>query len=256
MKSSKNDAAAVVIVQITAVLFALLISFLFPWKFPTNITVYLLLFLASMFYAILDRLQGTVRKNLEVSVTVITNQISQVFLISYGVLFLGEKLGASKFIGISTIIVAIAVLTFRKGGFKFNKYILLNFMSRLAFSIAISIDVGISKQFNFPFYIAMTLLIPAIIISVAEKVELKSIKAELNAINKKHILTTGVAWVGLIFFMIKSFQLGEFSVVSPISSLSVFLNSIVAYFFLKERENITRKVAAAILVTVGIILVT
>jgi len=256
MKSSSNVAAAVVLVQVTATLVGFALTPLFEWKFPSDIKVYLLLLVASLFYAVLDRLQGTVRKKLDVSVVVITNQISQVFLVTYGVLFLQEELGLNRLAGIILILLSIFILSYKKGQFKLNKYIALNFLSRLAFAIAISIDVGISGQFNFPFYISLTLLIPAIIILLVERLKLIDLVEEFHILDKRYALIVGVSWIFFIIFFIKALQLGEFSVVSPLAGTSVLINSVVAYIFLKERGDFLKKIASAVVVMLGIFLLT
>ena len=49
--------------------------------------------------------------------------------------------------------------------------------------------------------------------------------------------------------------MGEVSVVAPLASLSVFSNVIVGYFWLKEKDRLAKKIIAAVLAILGIVLI-
>ena len=54
---------------------------------------------------------------------------------------------------------------------------------------------------------------------------------------------------------LKAYQLGEVILVATISSLSVILNIVCSYFLLKERNDLLKKIIAAILIMIGIIFI-
>ena len=45
------------------------------------------------------------------------------------------------------------------------------------------------------------------------------------------------------------------TIVAPLSALTVMLNVIVGYLFLKERDNLFKKIVAAILIIISIALI-
>jgi glucose uptake protein GlcU len=145
-------------------------------------------------------------------------------------------------------------LFYKKGSFKLNKYAILSILAALVFAIAISIDIGISSSFNLPFYISLTLLIPAIILFFFGKQNFYNIYIEYNSASKKYYFITGFFWGLTILFSLRSYQLSDITKIAPVLAVSVLLNVIVAYIFHKEKQNFFKKIIASILVLVGVYL--
>jgi len=251
---AKNDGAVTVVLQTIAGLSALLLLPLFPIKFPTDWKIYILLVLACIFYAINDRIQTTVRKHMEVSIYTIINQLTSVFLIIYGFTIFREPFSLTKIIGGGLILLANILLRYSGGKIQFNKYIWLAFFANLALATALSIDVGISKNFNLPIYIMFTLIIPTVMIKTVEKIPTNEIRSEYNQGNKKYFFLTGILWFLLIFFMIRAYQFGSFTLITPLSSTSVIINVLVATLIFNEKKNTVKKILAALLVVAGVYL--
>jgi drug/metabolite transporter (DMT)-like permease len=106
-----------------------------------------------------------------------------------------------------------------------------------------------------PFYVALTLIIPALLITIFERIKPSEIKNELVNGNKKAILITALSWGIMIVVQLKAYQLGNVTLVAPLCALTVILNVIVGYFFLNENDNLLRKIIAAILIIISIILI-
>ena len=122
-------------------------------------------------------------------------------------------------------------------------------------SIGISVDVGISDQFNMPIYVALTLIVPALLILLIERVKIKDVIAEFKDGNKKAILTVGLSWGIMIITMLRAYQYGTVTTIAPLCSLTTILNVFVAYFALKEKDSIVKKLLAATIVILGILLI-
>ena len=251
----KNAGALTVILEIIGVITALLICPFFDLTFPTNFEVWIFLGLSIIFYAITDRVNTTVRSGIEASTFSILKQLSTTFLTLAGFLFLNEEFIFHKFLGAMLIILSNIFIFYKKGEFKMNRYIGLGVLANLSFTIAMFLDVNLSKHFNLPFYVAMTLGIPAILIALTEKIKISEMKEEIKIANKKVLLITGITWSLSIIAQLRAYQLQKVSIVAPICSLSVILNVIVGYLFLKERDNLPRKIIAAILIVISILLI-
>lgn len=251
----KNAGALTVILEIVGVITALLICPFFNLTFPTNFEVWIFLGLSIIFYAITDRVNTTVRSGIEASTFSILKQLSTTFLTLAGFLFLNEEFIFHKFLGAMLIILSNIFIFYKKGEFKMNRYIGLGVLANLSFTIAMFLDVNLSKHFNLPFYVAMTLGIPAILIALTEKIKISEMKKELKIANKKVLLITGITWSLSIIAQLRAYQLQKVSIVAPICSLSIILNVIVGYLFLKERDNLPRKIIAAILIVISILLI-
>lgn len=254
-KKLTKPGALTVLLQIIGALAVLLVSPLFEIKFPTDIKVYVFLGLALIFYSISDRLNTTVRAGLEASTFSMIKQLSTVFMIFAGLIFLKESFVINKFIGAILIIASNILIFYKKGEGKPNKYIILGIIANICYTIALFLDVNISNNFNLPFYITISLVIPAILIAIIEKIKITDIKNEFINGNRKAICVTGITWSLSILVQLRAYQLGEVSVVAALCALSVILNVIFGYFFQNEKENLTKKIIAALLIILGIILI-
>ena len=254
-KKLTKPGALTVLLQIIGALAVLLVSPLFEIKFPTDIKVYVFLGLALIFYSISDRLNTTVRAGIEASTFSIIRQLSTVFMIFAGLIFLKEPFIVNKLIGAFLIIASNILIFYKKGEGKPNKNIILGIIANICYTIALFLDVNISNNFNLPFYITISLGIPAILISIIEKIKISDIKNEFINGNRKAICVTGITWSLSILVQLRAYQLGEVSVVAALCALSVILNVIFGYFFQNEKENLTKKIIAALLIILGIILI-
>lgn len=254
-KTLKKAGALTVLLQLTAGVTSLFLCPFFEFKIPTDINVYIMLGLSIIFYAISDRLNTTVRSGIEASTFSMLKQLSTTFMIFAGLLFFKEEFVLTKFIGAMLIICSNVLIFYKKGKFEFNKYILLAILSNLAFTVALFLDVNISDNFNLPIYVAITLIVPALLIMLVERIKLSEVKEELINGNKKAIIVTAVSWAIMIVAQLRAYQLGSVTIVAPLCALTVILNVIVSYVFLKERENLLKKIIAAILIIISVILI-
>ena len=179
-KKLTKPGALTVLLQIIGALAVLLVSPLFEIKFPTDIKVYMFLGLALIFYSISDRLNTTVMAGIEASTFSIIIQLSTVFMIFAGLIFLKEPFVINKFIGAILIIASNILIFYKKGEGKPNKYIILGIIANICYTIALFLDVNISNNFNLPFYITISLGIPAILIAIIEKIKITDIKAFID----------------------------------------------------------------------------
>lgn len=254
-KKSKNDAALTVLLEIMAGIVLLCFMPLFEFKLPTDKKVYIISAIAVIFYAIKDRLDTTVRKNLEASTVNILEQSMNVFLIVWGLLFFKEPFVWKKIIGAILIIFSNVLLMYQKGKFEFNKYVLLKILGSLSISIAISLDVGISDNYNVALYKCLTLVLPALLIFIFERVKIKDIKEEFKICDKKAIFITSISWGIMILSQLRAMQLGMITTVAPLCAITVILNVFAGYLFLNEKDNLIKKIIAAIIVIFSITLI-
>ena len=254
-KGSKHDGALTVLLQFLGGLIVLLFIPLFKFQFPTGYKTYLFLGIACIFYAIADRVNTTARRGLEVSTYSILGQLSTVFLILWGIIFFKEAIVLKKIIGALLILSGNILVIYKKGKFEFNKYVLFSILGNLAMSIAVSVDVGISDKFSMPIYVAATLIIPSLMIFLVNRVKLSDVISEYKNGNKKSILLVSASWGIMIVTYLKAFQYASVTTIAPIASITTILNVFVAYFLLKEKKSLMKKVLAALIVVLGIILI-
>jgi len=255
MKNSKNDGALTILIQFLGGLSVLIFMPFFKIQFPTSINTYIFLGIAIVFYAIADRVNTTARRGLEVSVFSVLEQLSTVFVITWGIMFFKEEIIVKKLLGAFIILMGNVLVLYKRGKFEWNKYIIFSLLGNLSKSIAISVDVGISNQFNLPIYVALTLIVPALLILITERIKISNIVTEFKEGNKKAIVTVGIAWVIAIISMLRAYQFGTVTTIAPLCALTTILNVFVAYFILKEKDSIWKKILSAIIVIIGIVLI-
>ena len=253
----KNPSKGTVLLQIFAGTIALLFIPFFTVQFSTNPWHYLLILIACIFYAITDILYTTVYQHLDGATNDIIAQTTTLLLMLYGFIFLGESTTLIRLIGAFLIIganILLALAYKKKGNKKDLKYIFLMILAQFTFTTAILIDVEVSKLFNLPLYIAITLFLPALMIIVFNRFSIKEILQEFNTKTKKLILLNAFVWVIMIIGGILSLQSYKMSIVAPLRATTTILNTIVGAIWFKQTDNLWAKIIASLMVVAGIAL--
>ncbi len=254
-KKIQKTGALTVLLDMIGGLTALVLCPFFEITFPTDIRIYIILGISIICYTIKDRLDTKVLSGIEASTFNILQQLSTTFMIFVGLIFFKEEFILAKFIGAMLIIVSNILVFYKKGKLEFNKYVLLGIIANLIYTVALFLDVNISEHFNLLMYASITLTIPAILIMIFERIKLSEIKNEFVNGNGKAILVTAITSPLTIITSLKAYQLGNVTIVAPLCALSVMLNVMVGYLFLKEKDNLLRKIISAILIIISIILI-
>lgn len=244
-----------ILVELIAGIFSLFWIPFFEVKFPTNFKVYIFLFLAIIFYTIQNRLATTARSGMEASTYSIIKQLSNVFVIIMGFIFLKEKLTFQKVVGSILLIGSNVLIFYQKGAWKNNRYLLLGVLANLCMGIALFLDVNTSNSFNLAFYVSITLLVPAILIFLTERIKIKEITREWKTNSKNFILLTGITWSLMMITKLRTYQLGEVTKIAPLCSLTVILNVLFDFIFLKSRKNLLKKLVSGILIIIGVFII-
>ena len=253
-RKMKNAGSLTILLEIFTALFAILFIPMFEMKIPPIDTIFILAIVV-IIYALTDRLNIEARYGLDPSVFSMLKQLSTVFLIILGFIFLKEELILKKIIGSIIIIFANILLTFESWKFKINKYFLMSLLSNFLFAIAMLINVNIRDNFNLGIYTIITVSFPALLIFIFEKHTIKELKKEFKRYNKKDFLLSAFTWCIMLISSVRAYQIGNVSVVAPLLTLTAILNTIYEYFISKNKSKIIQKIIAAILIIIGVLLI-
>ena len=253
-RKMKNAGSLTILLEFFTALFAILFIPIFDMVFPPIESI-LILGIVVIIYAVTDRLNIEARYGLDPSIFSMLKQLSTVFLIILGFIFLNEKLVTKKIIGSIIIILANILLTFESGKFKINKYFIMSLISNFLFAIAMLINVNISDNFNLGIYTIITVSFPALLIFIFEKHSIKELKKEFKRYNKKDFIISAFTWCIMLISSVRAYQLGNVSVVAPLLTLTAILNTIYEYFISKNKSKIYQKLIAAILIIIGVLLI-
>lgn len=254
-RNMKSAGALTILLEVFTAFFALFFIPFFDFTWPTDTSVYLTLLAVVSIYAITDRLNIEARYVLDPSVFSMLKQLSTVFLIILGFIFLKEQIVLKKIIGSVIIIFANVLLAFNKGKIKFNKYFIMSFVSNFLFAVAMLINVNISNYFNLAFYTILTVFTPSMLIFIFGKHSLKELKCEFNYYDKKYFLLASFCWCLMLIASVRSYQLGNVTLIAPLLTLTSILNTMYEYFVCKNKSKFIQKVIASILIIIGVIII-
>lgn len=254
-KNSNDTSALTALLRFISGITILIAIPLFEFKVATDFNTYIYLAFACVFFAISDRMYTASLKELNVSTYSIMSQLSTIFILILGILFLKEQIIQKKIIGALLILFANFIVLYKKSKFEWNKYYFYNIIANLTFAIGTTLNINISNQFNLPFYIAITFCSSAILIFIFERIKLKEIIKEYKKGDKQAIIIVSILDALTSLFLLKAYQLQSVTVIAPLCSLKTILNVFAAHFLLKEKTPLLTKVIAALIIIVGITLI-
>jgi drug/metabolite transporter (DMT)-like permease len=254
-RNMKNAGSLTILLELFTGVFSLLMIPVFDIKFDINTNVLLILLIVVFIYAITDRLNIEARYGLDPSTFSMLKQLSTVFMIIFGFMFLKEKFVFSKLLGTIFIIGANIILAYNKGKFTINKYFIMSFVANFLFAVAMLINVDLSDHFNLAFYTYITVTIPSILIFIFGRHKIKDIKEEFKLCKKNDFLIAAFSWALMLNASIRAYQLGSVTVVASLFALTAILNALVEFIFSHNKNKFIQKVIAATLIIIGVILV-
>lgn len=255
-RTMKNASALTVLLELFTGLFAIIMSIFFKYTFPSDIKVYITLFVVTIIYAVTDRLNIEARYGLSPSNFSMLKQLSTVFLVIFGLVFLKEQLVFKKILGAIIIVVSNVMLAVNKdGNFEFNKYFIFCLISNFLFAVAMFINVNISSMFNIGIYTLITVFIPSIIIKLFSRLSFKDLEEEFNLYNKPLFILVSFAWCMMLISSVKAYEYGSISVVAPLLTLTALTNTIYEFIVDKDKKRFYYKLVISILILIGVILI-
>lgn len=254
-KDMKNATHLTLLLEGFTALFALILVFFFPIQFSTKWETYLVLGIVSIIYAITDRLNIEARYGLEPSTFSMLKQLSTVFIIVFGILFMKHSYSLHRLLGAVIIVIANLLLAFNKGKFNFNKYFIMCVISNLLFAVAMLINMNLSSEFNIALYTFFTVGLPFIVIALFNRVKVSELKNEFNLYNKKLFIFSALMWCLMLISSVKAYELGNVVIVASFLALTSILNSVVELIFDKDKKSFVKKFIIGILIIIGVILV-
>ena len=255
-RNMKNAGSLTILIELFTALFAVLLIPFFEFKFTNDLNIYLILFIVTILYAVTDRLNIEARYGLEPSTFSMLKQLSTVFLVILGIIFLNEKIVINQIIGGVLIICSNILLAINKEGkISFNKYFIMSFISNFLFAIAMLINVNISSNFNLGLYTIFTVSVPALLIFIFGRYNLKKLKKEFSLYDKKLFLLASFSWAVMLISSVRAYQLESVSIVAPLLTLTVILNVIYEFFVNRNRKELITKLLLGTLIVIGVLLV-
>ena len=264
-KRTENDGALTVLMQVIAGFTVLLCTPLDTIRFVTDWKIWIALTIACVFYAINDRIITPIRRELPVLHVSVLNEMTSVFLVLIGLLFFREPFSLYKITAMAMIIGGnIMILYERPTGDQLGnterrrrrRTIGFGILARIAMSIALSIDIDISTNYNLAHYVALSLIIPSLLILIFDRsIKLRDFKVLVLEGGWKTIVIAGVALGFQTYTMLKAYQLGDILTVAPLLALSILANALYEWVVKKETKKWKIKLAVSVMMVIATYLV-
>lgn len=211
--------------------------------------------LSAIFWALSTLFTFKAIKLLGASETSILVAGNALFITVLGVIFLKEILTFKSVLGIVLILLAILFVNKEHLSFKSKKGIFYALLVAFFSGVAVVNDVVLIREYeSFSFTTLMSFL-PGIILAIVFPKELIKVRKLLNIKEFRimALLTFFYAIQALAFYVAYG-QGAPVSRMSTFTKSSIVLTVILAAIFLKEKSNLAKKAVAALMVTLGAIL--
>lgn len=191
-------------------------------------------------------------KSSSVSLSTLLGTVSIIVSTTLGIVFFHESGGINKFFGIILIILAIFVVKFSRK-FRFDKYNWLAMAGGSLWGVAFSIDKSFVTTVNPLLYLPVFCFVTGLTGLIYRP---KVILSEIKIISKRSYLSiflTAVFGTAFNTFTFLSYSHGgEVGRVDAINNTMILLVIILEFLILKDKQNLVRKIIAAIIAVVGI----
>lgn len=216
------------------------------------VTIILLSSVCGVFGTLTYVLNYSAQKHVDAGVTSVVSNIYTPVTIILSSLFIAEKLTNMQIVGTVILLVAMVIVSKKHhiGKFKFDKYFLMMLLSGVTLAVLLVTERYLQKTTGFTAGTMFSWWTTCLFLGIATL-----LSKSKNIYSKKEIITTGgfrflqnLSWVVLVF------TVGNLSIVSSITTFKVVIVFIAAAIFLKEREDLPRKIIGSIIAVVGLLL--
>ena len=173
-----------------------------------------------------------------------------------GLVLLGERMSALQIIGTGLIFVSVAILAKNLAAIFKERGTVLGLTTGLLFGIAIYFWSYVGRHTDGLSWAAISFVATALLVFALRPSAAHNMKPLLRipTLTKLCIMS---AFYGLgSLMMLFAYQTGAFALVSPLRQTSIIVTVLLALALLpKERNNISRKITAAAICMLGVILI-
>ena len=224
--------------------------------FPLSLTAWMLVLLSSIFWVFIAVIGFYAYKYTQVSLKSPLSESRVLWVLLFALIFLKEKLILDKVLGIILIFISLIILTYKKQkkfGDLTDKGVQLTLLTALLTAGVAIIDKSALQYFTPGTFGFLVYFIPGLILLGFGKGHFKDVKKILKT---KHYYLGVVVVLGFLFyyFNLKAYQIADVTQVFPVIRLSTAFTVIFGIIFLKEKENVFKKLIATVIIFLGILL--
>jgi drug/metabolite transporter (DMT)-like permease len=192
----------------------------------------------------------TAQKYVEAGVSSLVSNIYTPTAIVLATIFLNEGLTVKQIFGTILLLVGMVVVSkkHRIGKFKFDKYFLLMLLGGVMLGISLTAERALQKTTGFTAGTMFSWWMQCGFLGLATLIT----KNKSKYSRKDIAITGGLRFLQSLSWVILIFLVGNLSLVSSITTFKVVIIFIAAAIFLKEREDLPRKISGSLVALLGL----
>ena len=194
-------------------------------------------------------------KLIEASEMIILSGAGAIVTMICAYIFLRERLVMPQYFGAVLVMASIFLVQYKKQKFVFGKGALLALVATSLFAFANVSDMMIIRTYDAISYAGLMSLLPGLMLCLIYFKKMPALIKSTKNTDKNLLAYTAIYSIGVITFYMALAKGAMLSQVSVICKTNIILTVIFAAIFIKERDNLWRKILAAIICMVGVILV-
>jgi drug/metabolite transporter (DMT)-like permease len=226
--------------------FNLFFNNLFSEKFG----YYLLMFIL---YALLNIFMYKALKHIQASVFTVITSLKAFITVLFASFFLNEKLTLIEFLGAILIFISIYIVNSKGFKFKLKKGEIYAFLAAFTFGLVNTLDRYLIQANNEYIYAGFAFLTPSLLIMIFFPSQIKEIKYYFQkSVIFKFLALILIYSISATCLFLALRYTDNASKIASVNISSVILIVILSIIFLKERDNLIKKLVAAGLCFLGV----
>lgn len=223
---------------------------------PNLTTLWWNMILMTVLYALANIFTFTGIQLIEASEFTVLFTTRSLWTILTASLFLGEHFLLIQFVGVFLIFLSVILVNFKQKKFVFNKGVVFAFLGAAAIGIAFVNDAYIVRSSDIASYETIAFFLPALLLLLFYPKSVKHFKRFSHMPTLLKMLAfSGLYAVGA-FTLYSAYAIARnASALSAISQLITIITVLLAVVFLKETTGILKKIVAAVIAFIGVVLI-
>src|SRR6266536_4246738 len=255
LSTTRHEYAYTILWQMFCALLAPLFLLFDRFTISFNPQVLPLFALSIVLWALVDAFLFSAFKYEEVSVLSAIFPLNFLFTFVVSVVFFHSVIKPTIVVGFLIVMFASLLVGLYHTRFRPSKGIIFGLLYSFFLGVALGLNSEVVKSFSIPPYMFAAFLFPAVTnLFVFLRPKGAELRYELKVQWKKILLNAAVMDASF-FFLLKAFQLGNVPQVVALTASSTLLTALAGVVVLKEEKHTSLKIIAAVLATLGLVLV-
>ncbi|MDP2873809.1 MAG: EamA family transporter [bacterium] len=257
LKDDKSDPVAYSIVfQLVTGLVILVYALVRGFSVPNLLPILPNLILMTFLYGVGNVLIFKSLKAGEASEFTIVFATRVFWTIAAAIFFLGEAFSLRQGIGTLLIIASIILVSWKDKRFRLGKGGLSGLGAALCFGLAFANDAFILRNFDVPSYLAIAFIVPALMVWLFNPRAAKNMLPLFEKAMLKKLLVLAVLFAVSAITIFLAYQVGKNAAqIAVLGQTATIVTVLLAIVFLREKNDILKKIAGAAISLLGVILV-